>query len=517
MALDRDTKRKFEELPLADKVNFIIEERTPKQEQVIYNSTINFLDPHCDLTREERARVIAMGDRTAISYNNLALKILEGRGNPEATADFFLAYTLSARSSNEISHTSILEQVNAGWGENTGDSPIIMEGVSVLSGLRDICSLRHFGFEAFSSRGGIFPVDYWRVPKELGSKQAELEAINRKVYEVYSHLTKKGLEHYLLTLKQTEGEKGWQFRWRVLNHALDDARQVTNQSFLNHLAMHPNSALSLREGIAKLGASDLPETVKISNTLRDLAERGLPTLMKYTEPSSFEISLEQKRQGILKELSLENGQFVIDKVGLINVKVTENAERIFLSAFLANGSKLSVRQIHDSLKSRPDEKVGDMIQTIFSGFGLHDKPPKELEMIQVVGNFNISIGAFYELVRHRLATFIVGDFDSSTHTTPKVYEELRLSSDYEYGISLNKKARDIIRKLGPGYSSFIPYFAARADVIPVTMRISAMDVFHLLKLRASGGAHPDIKGPSTELINTLQVQSWPIFRWLIKK
>jgi hypothetical protein len=236
-------KLSFEDLPPAEQAASIIRERTPKKEEVIYEPTVEFLDVEGRLTREEKGKVIAMGDRTAISYKKLT-EIVLGQ-DAEEIENFYLQYALAARSSDEIAHTSILEQVNPGISEMGGDSPIILEGVTILSALRDVCSLRHFGFEAFSSRGGVFPEGYWRIPSELVATNIgdELETINQTVYGIYLELTEKAIEYYLQRTEKKDDEKWWQYKWRVLNLALDDSRQVTNGTFLNHLSMHPNSAL----------------------------------------------------------------------------------------------------------------------------------------------------------------------------------------------------------------------------------------------------------------------------------
>lgn len=519
-----EQKTKFEELDLQGKVEFIFKDRMPSPEQVIYEPTVEFLDPENELIREEKGRVIAMGDRTAIAYKILTEKVLAER-NKEKTSEFYLQYALAARDSKEIAHTSILEQVNAGSEERGGDPPIIFEGVSVLAALRDICSLRHFAFEAFSSRGGIFPENYWRIPQELKDAGIgeKLEEKIRYIYEVYIHLTKKGMEHYLEVLKQNEGEKDWQFRWRVLSHALDDSRQVTNGVFLNHFAMHPNSALSVREALVELSSSELPETVELAGKLRELATRDLPTLMRYTEASPYTSELPRKRRKIAERLNLvlaATGTGKVDRSRLLNsVWVTPDAERKFLAAFLTKEGDVGLKTAYERLQKLQDKEVETLIDEVFSGIGLHDKPPKELEMVQIEANFLLSVGAIYEAVRHRLATHIVGRFTPYYgYTIPEAYQKFGLEDIYKTAIDQNERAYRLIKDLGSPYEEvFGPYFVSRAHLVPVTIRISGLDVFHFLKIRAHRAAHPDIRHPASELEKALMTTKAPIFRHLIRK
>lgn len=527
------TRLKFGELSPQEKVELILQERMPPQEQVIYQPTVEFLDADGRLSREERGRVVAMGDRTAIAYRFLVERVLADRGQPpleiegeemDATSAFYILYSLAARSSKEIAHTSILEQVNVGPQEFGGDPPIVVEGVSVLSALRDICALRHFGFEAFSSRGAIFPAGYWRTPAELGAAGIgkELEAINKEIHAIYLELTKRGIEYYLTGLHKGEGEKDWQYRWRVLSHALDDARQVTNGSFLNHLAMHPNSALSLREGLAKLSASELPETREIAAKMRSLAALGLPTLMRHTAASDYSSGLGEKRKGIAKQLRLpealpRHGQERRSR--LLRVEVTPEGERIFLAAFLAREGNTGFEAILQRLRQARQQEVEGFVETVFQGIGLHDKPPDELEMVQVTAQFELSVGAMFEAIRHRLATHIVGRLTPNYgFTIPAIYQELGLKDLYLQAIRLNERGYELIKRLGQDFEEvFGPYFVARGHLVPVTMHLSGFDVFHLIKLRASEGAHPDIKQPMLELEEALRKSEASIFRYLVRK
>lgn len=519
----------------------ILKERTPLREEVIFEPTVEFLDPDNQLTREERGRVIAMGDRTAIAYKELVNRVVEERGKTtilggevmESTTAFYLQYALAARSQNEISHTSILEQMNAGPEEFGGDPPIIIEGVSILAGLRDVCALRHFGFEAFSSRGGIFPEGYWRIPKELVEAGVgdELEDINREVYKIYLELTERGIKNSLQTLQRREGERDWQFRWRVLNIALDDARQVTNQSFLNHFSMHPNSALALREALVKLSSSELPETVEIADRIRKLATKGLSTLMRFTEASPYQQSLPQKRREALQRLRVRESNEDLGNVQKttllknvagsweIRIDPDENAEIEFLAAFLANGNRSTKRDIRSILALKTPEEVDELIGFVFDNMGFHDKPPQELEVVQIHGDFLFSIGAIYELIRHRPQTNLLGRFSTHySYTMPDVYNELGLAQVYADAMNLNDRGYKLIAGLGSRWENvFGPYFVSRAHLQPVSVRMSALDAFHTLKLRADQGAHPDIRGPMFELEQALREACPAIFRHLVKK
>lgn len=526
-----EIKIKFEDLSPLERAKIIMKERTPSPDEVIYTPTIEFLDPEGKLTREERGKVIAMGDRTARSYRSLAEVVLAERDKPpvevegemmDATSAFYLQYALGARSSDEIAHTSILEQVNVGPEVYGGDPPIIMEGISILSGLRDVCSLRHFGFEAFSSRGGVFPENYCRIPRQLEGTRAgkELNAINKDIYQIYLYLTEKGLEHYIMVTPREQGEKLWKWKWRVLNLSLDDSRQVTNGTFLNHLSMHPNSALSLREALVDLSSHFLPETQEIARDLRKLAEAGLPTLMRYTEASPFMSSLEKKKKEIAEELGLvsANEQVTDSRSKLLDAKVTLNSDWVFLAAFLARNGEVSYREAYERLKGLTSEQVSTYIGRIFEGMQTYDKPPKELETVHVRAEFLMSLGALYEAIRHRLATHLVGRLTPNRgFTTPSIYRELGIDKEYEKAIRLNERAYSLVKSLGGENDVFSDYFVARGHLIPHTMRISAYDIFHFTKLRASKGAHPDISSPANELALLLQETQNSIFKHLTRR
>lgn len=528
MSVDQGTKASFELLSPSEKARIIIEERTPKPELVIYQPTVSFLDEEGRLTREERAKVIAMGDRTAIAYENLAGTVIKERGNlvevegekMSSQSAFFMQYALAAKSSKEIAHSSILEQLDPGPNEIGGNSSIILEGVSVLAGLKEVCALRHFGFEAFSSRGGIFPIEYYRIPNELEVTNIGPLLLKKteQMDSNYRLLTEKLLIHYLENTPKNVGEKLWQYKWRVLNKALDDSRQVTSGVYLSHIAMHPNSALSIREGIAELSGSELPEVRAIADKLRILGEAGLPNLMRHTEVTVFTSSLNEKRETLKEMLARSNQESHRGEDGqsqFLDLQVLNSQpDREFLSAFLSEKSDRGI--ISDKqLIELSDEQVLNAVNEVFRGMTIHDKPPKSLEVIQINLKMLWNTGALYEALRHRLVTHTVSQFTiDNGYTMPAIFERLGLAQRYHDTIKLSEECYELVEGLGDNYKQFKEYFVTRAHLVEHQMRLSGTDLFHFLKLRTGPGAHADIAGPSAEIVQKLQSSGVEIFKHL---
>ena len=65
------SKPKFSELDLQGKVDYIMAERTPSPEEVIYEPVVEFLDQEGDLTREERGKVIGKQGRIIRAIRDL--------------------------------------------------------------------------------------------------------------------------------------------------------------------------------------------------------------------------------------------------------------------------------------------------------------------------------------------------------------------------------------------------------------------------------------------------------------
>lgn len=509
-------RQDFKELPVQDQVKFILRERMPKPEQLVFEPTIEFLDPSRNLSREELGKVIAMGDRTAISYKKLMTQVIEDRNKPDveiegetvsATSAFYLQYALAARSGSEIAHSSILEQVNPGPSEFGGDSPIIFEGVSILAALRDVCALDHFGFEAFSSRGALFPENYRRIPKELRETPIgeELKVLNDVVYDNYLEFTREALAYYLKNSAPRDGEKMWQWRWRVLNLALDDSRQLTNGTFLNHFAMHPNSSLSLREAVVELSSSEVPEVVEIANKLRKLGEAGLPTLMRYTEPSAFTQSLASKRASLINSLHINNSDKLKTQPGfpaLFAARVTHNADKLFLASFLSRARNVSFPYSLHETDTLSDGEVNEALAKIFEGITLHDKAPEELKIIQVEAHLKTDVGAIFDLLRHRPVLHLISDFTiNNGYTIPDSFRKLGLEEKYQNAIRVNERMYERVSKLGERYERvFAPYFVARAHLQDLSMIIDGREAFHLLKIRADEHAHPNVRVPMEQLL-----------------
>jgi hypothetical protein len=519
----------------------IIQEKTASPENVIYKPTVQFLDNVLDpegkpteLTREEVGRVVGMGDRRADSYLELAKEMIATRGKTEVidgevvskTAAFYGRWALAARTGGEIPHTSLLEQVSVGPRETGGDPPIVVEGISVLSALRDFGPLRHVAYEILSSRGAIFPEHYHRLPMglETSSIAPRLEEINVQVERIYRALVFMGVRHNLLNMSRGERESPFNFKWRVLSGSLDLARQMTNGCFLVHMAMRPNNALAMREALQELSNSDLPETKYFADQLRGLAKQGLPTLMRHTEPSEYMVGLGQKRREITQELGLDDHPNKENTMRYINdaIEVTTygDVERTFLAAFLATGNVNSQAELEKRLKDVPDKKIAEYLEKIFKGMTLHDKPPKELETVQVVGRFMLSAGALYDVIRHRLATKVIGQFSPyNGYVQPGEYVDMGQSNLFHEAMELNNEAYHLVASLGEEYEkAYGPYFVARAHMVPVTIRFSGNDIFHIVKLRGEGGgSHTDLVQAITAMERELRHNHPAIFNHTVHK
>lgn len=528
----RVERPELQRIDIALEIDKIFRERMPNPEEVLFAPVVEFLDPEGKLTREERCKAVAMGDRTARSYKSLEADVIRSRdGGPvlvdgewmDATTAFFLRYALVARGRKEIAHTSVLEQVGIGPEEYGGDPPIVMEGITGLVGYRDICALRHFAFEAFSTRGALVPEGYWAVPRVLYAAGVgeKLEAINRQVHRIYIILTRGGIVHYLRELKRGAGEKAWEYRWRILSSALDDARQVSNQSWLCHLSIHPNSAQALREGVVRLASSEYPETREVAGRLRGLAKAGLPTLMRHTEASEYRMRLPEKARKIAYELGLLGGNNVSqeERLRFVGFWVSGvEAERVFLASIVASKNDVSFDRALERIHNLSDVQLDSYLELVLGDMDFHDSPPDEMDMIQLNTSFVMSVGAIYEFIRHRLVTHIVSEFTvNHGYTMPAVYEELGLADLYRQAMDLNAEGYGLIDRLGSEYAVYKPLFVARGHLVHNTARVSGADVFHILKLRADKGAHPDLRDPMYQLEAALRREMPTIFRHLIKK
>jgi hypothetical protein len=244
--------------------------------------------------------------------------------------------------------------------------------------------------------------------------------------------------------------------------------------------------------------------------------------MRYTKASPFTKSLSEKRKILTAGLGLLNKEEVegnhTGESKLLGFEISENSARDFLAAFIANEGEVGYVQARNEISSLGDVELAVYIKKIFEGMSLHDKPPKEVEVVQVRADYLMSLGAIYESIRHRLATHLVSGLTPKYgYTIPKVFEETGTVSRYRAAMTLNEFGYDLIRKTQGKGSTYAEYFVARGHLIPYSMRISAMDIFHYLKLRSSPGAHPDISGPSSELAQLLKETNGAIFEHLVLK
>ena len=199
--------------------------------------------------------------------------------------------------------------------------------------------------------------------------------------------------------------------------------------------------------------------------------------------------------------------------------VSRRAERVFLAAFLSNRGNASWQEAFHKLQTMGEGRVNAMITQIFQGMGLHDKPPEELEVIQIHARGLISQGGIYELIRHRPATHIVANFAPRWgFSVPTSFDEMGLRGFYIDTINLSREAWLKVGSLGSRFEEvFGPYFVARGHLVPASIRASGLDAFHIIKLRYSPNAHADVAAVARDLDTLLKQKAPGIFSHVVKK
>lgn len=501
----------------------ILEKRMPDPEQVAFTPEIDFLDPESRLTREQLTKVAAMGDRTATRYSNLTQRVLNEP--PERTEQFHQEFTLKAGGRpGHIAHTSIEEGGGIGPSERSGDRPFAVEGISSLVGLLYIGSLRHFSLEFLSSRGAPMLPGYYTIRKELvgaGLEEPLRERLD-EIFSIYHELVFTGLQWFLENepILLGEEEQVWRYEWRALSMALDQARGVLPMAVNTHGIMHANNLLALEEGLTALLSSELPETREVAQRILDVSAPNAPVLLKYVGESGYTESLPEKRKKIRKRLNIERdeahpGQEVETTVLPFRLEAMNRGDvgDIFLAAFAAQGARDSLGVIREKVARMPDAEKRRMAEMIFSGLNTIEKPPPELEVIQIQVQMSMTIGGYLELLRHRLITDIAGEFTiEHGFYVPEFWkrEFPEMADKFRKAIRLSEEAYQMVHDLGPDFYPLDDYFVTRAHFVPTTVRMSGLDVFHIMKLRASEGAHPfDIRDPMRAVMEEIK-HRWPI-------
>ena len=469
------------------------------------------LDAH-DLTEEQIAVVFAMTSRRPEAFDEIAQQVSQ-----EKAADFHERWVLG------YGHASVAEHAVV---------HLAAENISRLAcdALEDN---RLASYTEKSTRYQVMPADCFYFPQELQAEpdlgKAYLEGCQR-LFQGYFQFIDGSMDYLRSTKPQGENERESAYNLRLRREATDSCRAVLPAATLTNVGVTVN-ARALEHAITKLMSSGLAEERDLGKELREQGQKIAPTLIKYADKNDYLGNISDVQRALSRRYISDIPSSPLKKMGdLANSESTPanrpgtaksevrlvhwdpEAEEKVTAALLYRDGGSSYEEVWARVLEMASETRQEIIGRCLQGLGPHDAPGRELELVDYTFEFLVDYGAYRELKRHRMMSYIPQPLTiDHGYQVPSLLVEAGLAGPFQEAVA---PAEDAFRRVEQQWPLVAQYLVTHAHYRRVLAKMNLRECYHLFKLRTSELAHFAIRGPVQQAMK-LAVDTHPgLFRHL---
>ncbi|MCX6025154.1 MAG: FAD-dependent thymidylate synthase, partial [Chloroflexi bacterium] len=199
-----------------------------------------------------------------------------------------------------------------------------------------------------------------------------------------------------------DGESEARWDGRIRSRYVDVARYLLPSAVFANVGVTLN-ARALEHAIRKMLSHPLAEVRDIGQEVRRVAEREVPTLVKYAQASPYLSRLAQTNPGTMEQES--SGRHETEAFGpaggvfLHHAEPAAEARALAAAVVRAEGS--AYPQALRAMEASP-EKQRAAAQALLGDMGQWDHPSRELEHVTYTVEVVADQGAYFEAKRHRM-------------------------------------------------------------------------------------------------------------------
>ena len=463
------------------------------QQDTTYPRRVYPLDAH-DLTEEQIAVAFAMTSRRPEAFDEIARQVSE-----EKAADFHERWVLG------YGHASVAEHAVV---------HLAVENLSRLAcdALEDN---RLASYTEKSSRYQVMPDGYYHTPAELEGDPSLLGAYVdacRGLFHCYERLIDGSMAHLRRVHPQGEDERDAAYSLRLSRIATDSCRAVLPAATLTNVGVTANARV-LEHAISKLLSSPLAEEQSLGAELLEQGRAVTPTLIKYAQPNAYLLETAEARQRLARDWESRWAAAPSDGGSTARlVHWDEQAEEKVVAALLFRESGRAYGEVWRRVLALPQEERRSIVADHLAGLGPHDAPVREFEMADYTFEFELDYGAYRELKRHRMMSYVPQPLTvDHGYQVPELIADSGLEPTFREAVDAAAEAFHAVHRRRPWVSQ---YLVTHAHSQRVLAKMNLRECYHLFKLRTSQLAHFAIRSP-VEAAMRLAVDTHPgLFRHL---
>ncbi|MBI2867052.1 MAG: FAD-dependent thymidylate synthase [Chloroflexi bacterium] len=456
------------------------------------------LDPHT-LSQEQIAVVFAMTSRSPEPFDEIAKKVTEAKA-----ADFHQRWVVG------YGHASVAEHAVL---------HMAVENVSRLV-CDDLEDNRLASYTELSSRYQVIDAGSYLVPPEFAQpakgkgRKAGLLAFYREacdgLFQTYHALIPRVIDYLKTQQPQEKGENEKAYTLRMRRQAMDHVRILLPASTLTNVGVTMNARV-LEHAITKLLSSDLAEAQQLGSELKTEGRKITPTLIKYATDNRY-LTLTRRAQTHLSKQQHSIEMPADEESHAKLVDYDRDAQDRVVAALLYRDSDQPFEAVRERAKALPVAEKEQVIDAALRELGPHDAPLRELEYTYYTFDMLLDYGAYRELKRHRMQSYIAQALSPRHgYVTPDLVREAGCEGDFAAAMKKAERAYSAIADEFPAQASYVVTHAHRRRVL---CKMNLRECYHLFKLRTSPQAHFTLRRVMLQAMEQAQAAHPVLFKGL---
>ncbi len=438
---------------------------------------IYLLDPK-DLSSETIAVTFAKTSRSPKPFDAIASELTDARA-----AQFHEKWVVG------YGHASVAEHAVLHFA---------LENVSRLA-IETIEGNRLASYTEKSTRYQLWDQDAFYIPDELRghSLEDDYSQCCQQLFQTYLDCL-PNVENWLRGVNsQEEGESSKGFDRKTQAAAIDICRFLLPSSALANVGVTIN-ARALEYAICKMLSSPLLEVQAIGQTLREVGQTEVPTLIKYAKCNQYLLStrenMEQKSHQITPRGEIADFNLLSwDKDG---------EEKVIAAILLRFSDQADFASCLDFVTHLDKAEKQGLVQELMASREKFDQPLREFEYAHMSFESVMDQGAYFEFKRHRMMTQTVQPLTANLgFAVPKGIMEAGCEVEYTRAIQQAAEVYHHLAAWNPDVASYVvPNGFNRRVLFDMNLR----EAFHFIRLRAAQNAHFSIRRIAQQVVESIR-------------
>jgi len=365
---------------------------------------------------------------------------------------------------------------------------IALENISRLA-IECVESNRLASYTEKSTRYQMWDRTAFVVPAEI--RGSPLDNLYRQTCELLLDTYLQSLEPLKKVAQSAfpreDGESEARWDSRIRSRYVDVARYLLPSAVFANVGVTLN-ARALEHAIRKMLSHPLGEVRDIGEDVRQVAQREVPTLVKYAQASPYLSRLAQTNPGLMKH-DISGGaeaEAFGPAGGMFLRHADAAAEARALAAAVVRTEGLAYSQALRAMEASPEARRA-AAQVLLGDMGQWDHPSRELEHVTYTVEVVADQGAYFEAKRHRMLSLTSAPLTCELgYVTPRWMAEANLLDNYRRAMDA---ARDTYEKIARENPALAGYVVPNGYLRRFLMTLNLRETFHLCELRARPSAH----------------------------